>query len=168
MVDQTFRVCFVCTGNICRSPTAEAVLRHLVVKAGLGDQIDIDSAGTGAWHIGDDMDARSRRTLVEYGYDPDLHAAKQFSADLFAERDLVIALDYGHHARLVHLAAHADDPDDAHASIVMLRSYDGEAVAEDDLEVPDPYYGGEAEFREVIEQVERACQGLLDDLRRRV
>lgn len=151
------RVCFVCTGNICRSPTAEAVFAELLRDAGV-EGIEVDSAGTGDWHVGDDMDRRARTTLVARGYAPPRHVAKQFTAADFVERDLVVALDRGHEARLTSLAGLADDPDDARAKIVLLRSYDPTAV---DLDVPDPYYGDAADFDEVLRQVERAAAGLL-------
>ncbi|MGX7681477.1 low molecular weight protein-tyrosine-phosphatase [Jatrophihabitans sp. DSM 45814] len=158
------RVCFVCSGNICRSPTAEVVFTALVQKAGLADEIVVDSAGTGDWHVGDDMDARSRRLLIERGYsspgDPS-HRAKQFIPSDFADRDLVVALDGEHLSRLKQLALVADDPAVAADSIVLLRSYDRTAVASADLDVPDPYYGESDDFADVLAQIERACTGLL-------
>jgi protein-tyrosine phosphatase len=151
------RVCFVCSGNICRSPTAEVVLIELLRASGRED-VDVDSAGTGGWHAGEDMDPRSRATLVANGYTPPRHIARQFVAADFAERDLVIALDSGHHRYLTELARDADDPDTARARIVMLRGYDATAEA---LDVGDPYYGGADGFTEVLRQIERGCVGLL-------
>jgi len=151
------RICFVCTGNICRSPTAEAVFASMLRDVGV-DGVEVDSAGTGDWHVGDDMDRRARTTLVEHGYAPPRHEAKQFTVADFATRDLVVALDRGHEARLAHLAGLTDDPDDARAKIVLLRSYDPTA---DDPDVPDPYYGDSEDFAEVLRQVERAAAGLL-------
>ena len=155
------RVCFVCTGNICRSPTAEVVFASMLGDAGV-DGVEVDSAGTGDWHVGDDMDQRARRTLVAQGYAPPRHDAKQFTVADFATRDLVVALDRGHEARLTHLAGLADDPDDARAKIVLLRSYDPTA---DRSDVPDPYSGDLDGFVEVLSQVERACAGLLAAVR---
>jgi protein-tyrosine phosphatase len=157
---QTFRVCFVCSGNICRSPTAEIVLRSMLAEAGIADVV-VDSAGTGDWHAGDDMDARSRRTLTAQGYQPGLHTARQFQVADFAERELVVAIDQGHLSKLSQLALLADDPDAALASLVLLRSYDSAAVALGELDVPDPYYGGAEGFELVLRQVERAGAGLL-------
>lgn len=157
----TLRVCFVCSGNICRSPTAEVVLRSKLMMAGLADHVIVDSAGTGGWHAGDDMDARSRRTLHEYGYEPDVHSAKQFRASMFASRHLVVALDGGHVSELTQLARAADDPQAATESIVALRSFDPDARAAGELEVPDPYYGNAKDFRDVVEMIELACDGLV-------
>lgn len=162
------RVCFVCSGNICRSPTAEAVLLALVAEAGLSDRVLVDSAGTGDWHAGDDMDARSRRVLRQHGYDHPVHVAKQFTPALFAERDLVVAIDRGHLSRLGQLAQLADEPNEAAAAVVLLRSFDPLAVAAGDLDVPDPYYGGPSGFEDVLAQIERACAGLLTSLARRL
>jgi protein-tyrosine phosphatase len=153
-------VCFVCSGNICRSPTAEAVLVSMLRAAGISGVV-VDSAGTGDWHAGDDMDRRARKTLVAHGYRPSRHVAKQFTVADFASRDLVVALDRGHEARLTHLAGLADDPEAARETIVLLRSYDPEA---EDLDVPDPYYDGPDGFVEVLRQIERACSGLRDCL----
>lgn len=153
-------MCFVCSGNICRSPTAEAVLVSMLRAAGISG-VEVDSAGTGNWHAGDDMDRRARATLVAAGYRPHRHMAKQFSAADFASRDLVVALDRGHEVRLAHLAGLADDPETARDKVVLLRSYDPSA---DDLDVPDPYYDGPDGFVEVLGQIERACAGLRDCL----
>lgn len=155
-----FRVCFVCSGNICRSPTAEVVLRTMLDAAGITG-VEVDSAGTGDWHAGDDMDARSRAALVQHGYEPARHVARQFSPDDFAERDLVVAIDQGHLSRLAHWAQLTGDPELALDSLVLLRSYDDEAVAAGDLDVPDPYYEGPEGFELVLRQVERACAGLV-------
>jgi protein-tyrosine phosphatase len=152
------RICFVCSGNICRSPTAEAVFVSMLRAADITG-VEVDSAGTGDWHAGDDMDRRARATLVAHGYRPPEHAAKQFTVADFASRDLVVALDRGHEARLAHLAELAGDPQAAREKIVLLRSYDPSA---DDLDVPDPYYDGPEGFIEVLRQIERACAGLRD------
>ena len=90
-----YRVCFVCTGNICRSPMAEWVLRARIAEAGLSDVVEVDSAGTGDWHVGDDADPRTVRVLARHGY-PSRHVARQFQPADLLRRDLVIALDHGH------------------------------------------------------------------------
>ncbi|HKF32400.1 MAG TPA: low molecular weight protein-tyrosine-phosphatase [Jatrophihabitantaceae bacterium] len=154
------RVCFVCSGNICRSPTAEAVFVSMLSAAGISG-VEVDSAGTGDWHAGDDMDRRARAALVAHGYRPPRHMAKQFTVADFASRDLIVALDRGHEARLTHIAELADDPEAAREKVVLLRSYDPSA---DEPDVPDPYYDGPDGFIEVLRQIERACAGLRDRL----
>ncbi|HEX8092286.1 low molecular weight protein-tyrosine-phosphatase [Jatrophihabitans sp.] len=161
------RICFVCSGNICRSPTAEVVLRTRLTEAGWADEVVIDSAGTGPWHAGKDMDPRAREALSSHGYHPPPHVARQFLPEDFASRDLVIALDGGHVSRLGQLARLAEDPADAAASINLLRSYDPAAVATGELDLPDPYYGGAAEFQIALTQIEAACAGLAQALGRR-
>ena len=159
------RICFVCSGNICRSPTAQVVLTNLAATAGVEDLIEVDSAGTGSWHAGDDMDERSRQVLTDAGYDVPVHVARQFRAADFAAYELVIALDTGHRDVLEELARQTPDPAAARAKIVLLRSYDPKLGAGDEPDVADPYYGGRRGFVDVLEQVERSCAGLLDALR---
>ncbi|MFI1713570.1 low molecular weight protein-tyrosine-phosphatase [Streptomyces sp. NPDC053513] len=150
----TYRVCFVCTGNICRSPMAEHVFRRRVEEAGLGGLVEVDSAGTGGWHEGDGADPRAVTVLDENGY-TSAHVARRFRSSWFSALDLVIALDEGH---LRELRALARTPDEA-ARIRLLRSYDPAAGA--GLDVPDPYYGDREDFEECLEMVEAASEGLL-------
>ncbi|MEV7281847.1 low molecular weight protein-tyrosine-phosphatase [Streptomyces sp. NPDC093111] len=154
----TYRVCFVCTGNICRSPMAEHVFRARVAEAGLADAVVVDSAGTGGWHEGDAADPRTVAVLEEHGYGS-AHAARQFRTSWFPALDLVIALDEGHLRALRQLAP---TPEDA-AKIRLLRSYDPGAGAE--LDVPDPYYGDREGFEECLDMVEAASEGLLAAVR---
>jgi protein-tyrosine phosphatase len=156
-----YRICFVCSGNICRSPTAEVVLTRLVDEAGLSDAVVVGSAGTGSWHAGDDMDARSRQLLAGAGYDVPRHVARQFRAEDFADNDLVVALDSGHATALRALADRTTDPEVARRKIRSLREFDPELAPGEDPDVPDPYYGGHSGFSTVLEQVERSCAGLL-------
>ncbi|MFE9631673.1 low molecular weight protein-tyrosine-phosphatase [Streptomyces sp. NPDC006463] len=151
-----YRVCFVCTGNICRSPMAESVFRAHVAEAGLDALIEIDSAGTGGWHEGDGADPRTVAVLEAAGYEQD-HRARQFRSSWFDRLDLVIALDAGH---MRDLRALAPTPRDA-AKVRLLRSYDPSAAA-DETDVPDPYYGSLDGFEECLELVEAASPGLLD------
>jgi len=152
----TYRVTFVCTGNICRSPMAEHVFRRHVEKAGL--DVEVDSSGTGGWHVGDPADHRTVRMLERAGY-TSAHRARQFRAEWFDRYDLVIALDEGHYRELRALARHEGH----HAKIRLLRSYDPQAV---DMDVPDPYYGGDDGFEECLELIEAAMPGLLDEVRK--
>jgi len=153
-------VLFVCLGNICRSPTGEGVLRHLAAEQGLADELVIDSAGTGGWHIGSPPDERAtaaaaRRGIVLEG------AARQVRVSDFEDFDLLLCADRTNAQALYRLA-----PDDAARERVrLLREFDPEAVATGDLDVPDPYYGGVDGFDEVFDAVERACRGLLDHVR---
>ena len=148
-------------GNICRSPTAEGVMRGLVAEAGLSDRIALDSAGTGGWHAGDPPDPRSVAAAAQRGIRVDGAARKVRLAD-FDDFDLLVALD-GANARDLRRVA----PDDvAAAKVRLLREFD--PAADGDLDVPDPYYGGADGFGRVLDLVDAACRGLLDELRRRV
>ncbi|MFD0316094.1 low molecular weight protein-tyrosine-phosphatase [Streptomyces flavalbus] len=158
----TYRVCFVCTGNICRSPMAESVFRARVAEAGLDELVEADSAGTGGWHEGEGADPRAAAVLQEHGYAAE-HTARQFQAAWFARLDLVVALDSGHLRALRRLAPTEQDA----AKVRLLRSYDP-AVGVDDLDVPDPYYGGADGFVECLEMVEAASTGLLAAVREQV
>ena len=157
----SYRVCFVCTGNICRSPMAESVFRARIAEAGLDGLVEVDSAGTGGWHEGDGADPRTVSVLEGSGYDSG-HTARQFQPSWFSHLDLVIALDTGHLKALRRLAR---TPQEA-AKVRLLRSYD--PAAGDDLDVPDPYYGGTDGFEECLEMVEAASEGLLAEVREQV
>ncbi|MFC7988526.1 low molecular weight protein-tyrosine-phosphatase [Streptomyces pilosus] len=157
----TYRVCFVCTGNICRSPMAESVFRARVAEAGLDGLVEVDSAGTDGWHEGEGADPRTETVLRGHGYDAD-HTARQFDASWFARLDLVVALDESHLRALRRLAPTERDAD----KVRLLRSYD--PAADDDLDVPDPYYGGPDGFDACLEMVESASSGLLAAVRKHV
>nr|WSW44867.1 low molecular weight phosphotyrosine protein phosphatase [Streptomyces sp. NBC_01001] len=157
-----YRVCFVCTGNICRSPMAESVFRARVTEAGLDALVEVDSAGTGGWFEGDGADPRTVSVLESAGYEQ-THRARQFQASWFAGLDLVIALDAGH---LRDLRALAPTPEDA-AKVRLLRSYDPAATAAE-TDVPDPYYGSLDGFELCLELVEAASAALLDAVREAV
>lgn len=149
------RVLFVCAGNICRSPTAEGVLRGLIAEAELHDEIEVESAGTGGWHVGDPPDPRSVAAAADRGVELS-GAARQVDEADFEAFDLLVAMDRSNRDALLRLA-----PDgDARGRVTLLREYaDGE-----EHDVPDPYYGGEEGFAEVVEIVERNCRALLHDL----
>ena len=148
-------------GNICRSPTAHGVMDKLVREAGLDGKVVLDSAGTGAWHVGELPDGRSRAAANKRGYDL-THRARKFSAADFDRFDLVVAMDrlnYDSLQRLARGRTHVPP-------IRLLRSFDPAAPA--DAEVPDPYSGEDDGFEEVLDICESACRGLLAHLRERV
>ncbi len=156
------RVLFVCLGNICRSPTAEAVFRAKVQANGLAGEIEIDSAGTGGWHAGNAPDRRAvaegeRRGVSMSG------RARQVTASDLRDFDLVIAMDESNRRDLLALAT----DDEIRQRIQLLRDWDPEAAGHDRA-VPDPYYGGDREFAEMFDIVDRACDGLLADLAQRL
>jgi protein-tyrosine phosphatase len=159
MSKSSYSISFVCMGNICRSPTAEAVMRHLVEEAGLSDRIHIDSAGTGAWHVGEARDARSRAVGQRRGM-PLSGVARQFSEKDFARFDYVLAMDRDNRRELLDLAPN----EAAQAKVRLLRSFDPAVKGEAD--VPDPYYGGPEGFEAVFDSCLSACQGLLAELKR--
>jgi protein-tyrosine phosphatase len=156
------RVLFVCLGNICRSPTAEGVFRKLVREAGLEGRIHIDSAGTGGWHAGAPPDERATAAARRRGIPLDGAARKVLAGD-FGDFDLLLAMDRENHAELLRRAP----DDDARAKVRFLREFDAASATRGDLEVPDPYYGGERGFDDVLDLVEAACAGLLAELRTR-
>jgi protein-tyrosine phosphatase len=160
------RLSFVCLGNICRSPTAEAVMRHLLREAGLAGKVSVDSAGTGDWHVGHPRDRRSSEVGRRRGM-PLSGTARQFQRADFDRFDYVLAMDRQNLAALRKLA-----PDDAaRAKIHLLRAFEprpaeGQVNEAGDDEVPDPYYGGAEGFDRVIDICQSACRGLLAHLRR--
>ncbi len=154
------RILFVCMGNICRSPTAEGVMRGLLRAEGLERAVEIESAGTGGWHAGSAPDARAvaaarTRDIVVEG------EARQVTAKDFERFDLLLAMDRDNERELLARAPDAQ----ARAKVRLLREFDPASVAAGDLDVPDPYYGGPHGFDRVLDQVEAACRGLLDEVR---
>lgn len=157
MIKRPFSILFVCTGNICRSPTADAVLRHMVREAGLDEFILVDSAGTHGYHIGDAPDARSAATALQRGGVDmsDLRARKVALRD-FEDFDWIIAMDGGHHTQLTEMADHAGTD-----KIVRFLSFTGDANGD----VPDPYYGGQHGFDRVYDMVEAGCDAILTQVK---
>ncbi|MBK7539289.1 MAG: low molecular weight phosphotyrosine protein phosphatase [Myxococcales bacterium] len=151
------RVCFVCSGNICRSPTAEVVMQQLVDDAGLAGEVALDSAGTGAWHVGEPADERTRRAASRRGLHI-RHRARQLAPSELATFDLLVAMDQSHLAHLQQLALRHGGG----AKLALLRSFD--PASEGDLDVPDPYYGDPSGFELVLDQCQAACRGLLTHL----
>ncbi|MDR6502630.1 protein-tyrosine phosphatase [Burkholderia ambifaria] len=152
-------ICFVCLGNICRSPTAEGVMRHQVDAAALADRIAIDSAGTGDWHVGEPPDTRAQAAARSRGYDLSALRARQVSAADFERFDLLLAMDEANLAEL-----HRRCPAQHRDKVRLLMEF---APGATETEVSDPYFGGAQGFEQVLDQVERACAGLLETLRAR-
>jgi protein-tyrosine phosphatase len=155
------RICFVCLGNICRSPTAEGVMRLALTRAGLSERVTVDSAGTGGWHVGELPDPRTRAAASRRGIELD-HRGRQFRRDDFARFDLILAMDAANHRALLAMAPDAA----AKAKVRLLRSYD--PAAPEGAEVPDPYYGGSDGFERVLDICEAACAGLLAEVKSRL
>ncbi len=151
-------VCFVCLGNICRSPTAEGVFTKLVVDAGLRGKIKIDSAGTGAWHKGELADKRARAEAGKRGIEL-TSVARQFTRTDFDRHDLIVAMDQSNVADLGAMARNSGDRE----KIRLFRSFD--PMSPKDAEIPDPYYGGLDGFARVFDLCEAASRGLLAYLR---
>lgn len=152
-----YKLLFVCTGNICRSPTSEGVLRHKLGAAGLAEAVQVDSAGTHGYHIGEPPDRRSVHTARKRGYDISTLRARKFSHADFNDFDLILALDSGHLRLLTEQA-----PPAHHARVALFLEY---ANHPSYTEVPDPYYGDQSGFEHVLDLSERACDSLIQSLR---
>ncbi|MHB1205170.1 MAG: low molecular weight protein-tyrosine-phosphatase [Rhodospirillaceae bacterium] len=147
------KILFVCTGNICRSPTAEGVFRHMVEDAGLGNAVTVDSAGTHGYHIGDPPDPRSTAAAAQRGFDLSALRARKVTTADFHDFDLILAMDQGHYAHLAAL-----QPNGARAEVKLFLDFHPEPRAKD---VPDPYYGGPEGFNTVLDMIEKAGAALL-------
>jgi protein-tyrosine phosphatase len=157
----TVAVCFVCLGNICRSPTAEGIFKKLVREAGLEARIAIESRGTGDWHTGEPADARARAAAARRGVTLDGTACRFERAD-FARFDYILSMDTRVLDTLRRMARTADERDRVH----NFRTFDPDSLP--DAPVPDPYYGGADGFDEVFDICEAGCRGLLADVRERL
>jgi protein-tyrosine phosphatase len=152
-----FRICFVCTGNICRSPMAEAVFRRLIAAGGYEARVAVSSAATGDWHVGERADARTIAALATRGYDATGHRARQFDSAWFADLDLVVVFDRGQERTLREWAG----DEQAGSKVQMLLSFDESGASG---EVPDPYYSDAALFDSVLSTIERASVALFRQL----
>ena len=144
----TYRVALVCLGNICRSPMAHVVLEERLAGAGLADRVEVTSSGTGGWHVGNPMDSRAAATLTRAGYDASRHRARQWAGN---EADLTLAMDA---QNLADIGGRSD-------RVMLFRDFDPDDPGGD---VPDPYYGGDSGFEEVLAMVERTAAALVAEL----
>lgn len=170
-----YRVCFVCLGNICRSPMAEVVAHAQLAGAGLDGRVIVDSAGTGDWHVGDQMYSRARAQLARRGYDGEAHRARQYEPSWLAGRDLVLAMDKSNFKDLKSLAltdlpgssssGRFGDvaPPDKRRDSSRIRLF-GDVTGRGGADVPDPYGGSPAEFARVLDLLESAMPKLIAQL----
>lgn len=157
------RVLMVCMGNICRSPTAEAVLREKLRRAGLGDAVAVDSAGTSGHHVGERPDPRAARHAAQRGYPLDGLRARRVAVDDFERFDLILAMDADNLRGLRTL-----QPEGARAEVGLLMAHATDPARPRADAVPDPYYGPAGGFDHVLDLVEHACDGLVATLRTRL
>lgn len=160
-----YRVALVCLGNICRSPMADVVLNALLDQAGIADDVEVTSCGTGDWHVGEPMDPRAAEVLTRAGYDASRHRARQFGRD-WHDHNLILAMDASNLADVL-----AELPPDRHDRVRLFRTYDPAVQAEPDPgspdgvpDVPDPWFGGPEGFDEVLAIVERTARRVVAEL----
>jgi protein-tyrosine phosphatase len=159
--DPVYRVALVCLGNICRSPIADVVVNRLLDDAGLADDVEVTSCGTGTWHVGEAMDRRAAAVLTQAGYDASRHRAQHFDPAWY-DHDLILVMDASNLADVL-----GSLPPERHDRVRMFRFYDPEAGATsptDAPDLPDPFYGGPEGFDDVLTIVERTVRGLVDEL----
>ena len=156
-------VLFVCLGNICRSPTAHAVFQSKVQQQGLSHSINVDSAGTGDWHLGHPPDKRAQKYALERGFDmSDLRARLVVKED-FDQFDYILAMDHSNFSNLK-----AMQPKNSASKLSLFLEYSQNPLYSDYQEVPDPYYGGDSGFNKVLDLVEDASAGLLEHIKARL
>ena len=146
-----YRIAVVCLGNICRSPMAHVVLESRLADAGLDDRVEVASSGTGGWHVGKPMDHRAAATLTASGYDPSRHRGQQYDASWATAYDLVLVMD----------EANLSDVGGRSERVGMFRDFDPDDPG---AAVPDPYYGGDDGFEEVLAMVERTSDSIVSAL----
>lgn len=154
-----WRILFVCMGNICRSPTAEGMLRKRLKEEGMADRVAVDSCGTGAWHVGQPPDPRALRAATDRGIDLRELRGRQLTVEDFERFDEILVMDSDNLERALAL-----QPADSHARVSRLLHYAGQP----DEDVPDPYFGGEAGFQQVLDQLEDAVEGVMASLHQRL
>ncbi len=150
-------VMFVCTGNICRSPSAHGVFRDLVEKESLSKHFIIESSGTQSYHAGEPPDSRSSQVALQRGYDLSDLRAQQLKSSDFETFDYLLAMDEGHYRNMM-----ASCPSKHHEKVMMFLQFAPEFK---EIDVPDPYYGGEHGFDHVLDLVESACKGILQHVK---
>lgn len=153
------RVCFVCLGNICRSPTADGIMNHLVGQRGLTREIAVDSAGTGPWHVGEAADRRARAVARRRGYRLDSRG-RQFARADFDRFDYILAMDRSNLRDILSMAQTQPE----RARVRLFRAFDPDTKDDGERDVPDPYYGGARGFDDVFDMCERTCEALLDHI----
>ena len=159
--EDPLKICFVCLGNICRSPTAEGIFQHLVQQRGLEAYFEVDSAGTSAYHIGEPANSKSRQVANKYGVE--LHSrARRFKPSDIEYYDLILAMDRENLTNVQRLDSNGQQA----GKITMMRAFDPNSG--DDEEVPDPYFGGMKGFETVFEVLHRSCEHLLDQLEEQI
>ena len=159
-----YRIIVVCSGNICRSPMGEFLLRERFDEAGLGDLVEVDSAGTTSWEVGNPADRRTLAVLERRGhadFGGGAHQARRFERDWLESRDLVLAADSGHAADLRRLAR----TDEQRRTVRLFREFDPAAVAAGELDMDDPWYGDDSSFEQTYEEITAAADGIVDFVR---
>ncbi|NPD92409.1 low molecular weight protein-tyrosine-phosphatase [Xylanibacter muris] len=149
------KLLFICLGNICRSPAAEGIMKHIVKEHGMEEGFLIDSAGIGSWHVGQLPDSRMRRHGASHGYKFDSHA-RQFSKKDFSLFDIIIVMDKDNLRAVTSMAENSEEKGKVRCMADFLVSHKAYTY------IPDPYYGNDKDFELVIELLEDACNGLLD------
>lgn len=152
------KILFVCTGNICRSPTAHGILRHKVMEEGLDDRIEVDSAGMHGYHVGESPDGRSIEVARDRGIKLHDLVARQVTTNDFSDFDIILGMDDGHYRSLQHIT-----PEDTACVVDLFLPY---ATVEDVEEVPDPYYGERDDFEYVYDLIKRGVDGMLDKIKK--
>lgn len=150
-----YSILFVCLGNICRSPAAEGIMKHIVAERGLSDMFYIDSAGIGNWHAGQLPDSRMRKHGAKHGYTFDSHA-RQFSTADFNRFEYIVTMDSDNYNTIIYKAQTDEERNKVVRMADFMTNHNGQKT------IPDPYYGGDRDFELVIELLEDACVGLLD------